>query len=195
MSKTQQETKQEILTEIRNIVRYREDLLQPTDSLNYEDHQKKIIAFAGAVYHFKERLASWIKKSGLRVEPSIKEIAEATVPLLVCGDLFNYKKHGGCENRSNLSPFLSGMKMTPGTSPIGIQYNGQMKTGSVDRAVPFTIEIYCAENRTLGNAVRFIAKAFSTWIPVLEKTNLLNTCDKVEATLLGRLADFATDAP
>ena len=195
MGKTASRTKDEILAEIRNIILYRRDLLQPTDRLDYEEFQKKICTFAGAVYHFKERLAFWIKKSGIKIEPSVKDIADGSTPLLVCGDLFNYKKHGGSQNRSKLSPELSGMELQTAWQVIGLRYNGKMKMGELDRAVPYTIEIHCSENRTLGNAVMFIAKAFSVWVPIMEQIGLLNSEDALGVTLLAELAKFAKDEP
>ncbi len=195
MSKTASHTKDEILKEIRNIILYRRNLLRPTDRLDYEEFQKRICAFAGAVYHFKERLASWVKKSGIKIEPSVKDIAEGSMPLLVCGDLFNYKKHGGCENRSKLSPELSGMKLQRAGQVIELRYDGKMKTGELGRAVPYAIEIHCSENRTLGDAVKYIAKAFSVWVPTIEQIGLLDRQDAVDAVLLDELAVFTKDEP
>jgi hypothetical protein len=115
------------------------------------------------------------------------------VALLVCGDLFNYKKHAGCENWSKLSPQLSGMQLHTGGGPIGIRYDGKMKTGELDRAVPYTIEIHCSGNRTLGHAGRFIAKAFSVWVPIMQQVGLLNPQESVDAELLEHLSAFAND--
>ena len=195
MSKTASHTKNETLEETRNIILYRRNLLQPTDRLDYEEFRKRICAFAGAVYHFKERLASWVKKSSIKIEPSVKDIAEGSTPLLVCGDLFNYKKHGGSQNRSKLSPELSGMRLQTAGQPIRLRYDGKMKTGELGRAVPYAIEIHCSENRTLGDAVKFIAKAFSVWIPIMEQIGLLDRQDAVESVLLDELAEFTKDEP
>lgn len=190
MAKTAAQIKDEIQTEIRCIIKYRKALLMPTNSLDYEEIQKNIIAFAGAVFHFKERLAAWAKKSNVSMTPTISEIAENNVSLLVCGDLFNYKKHGGCENRSKLSPLLSGATLKTEGGPIGLRFDGKMKSGELDRSVPFVVEIYCSENRTLGNAVEFISKAFSIWTPIMRQIGLLRQEDGVDAMLLKELAQF-----
>jgi len=193
MARTADQIKDEILIELRNIILYRQELLQPTDRLDYEEFHKKLLGYAGAIYHFKERLAAWVKKRGIAVK--ITEIAESNTPLLVCGDLFNTKKHGGNENRSKLFPELSGMKLLTAGSPIGIRFDGTMKTGDLDRAVPYVIEIHCSENRTLGNAVRFVSKAFSVWIPIMKQIGLLVRTNNVDTRLLDELEAFAQDEP
>src|SRR5579872_1060672 len=133
-----EQIKNEILVELRNIIQYRKELLQPTDSLNYEDIHKKILSFAGAAYHFNERLAAWCRKRGVIADPTLHQFAESNTALLVCGDLFNAKKHGSCGNKSNLSPMLSpGMSLQSAGKPLSISYDGQMKTGTIGPAVPY----------------------------------------------------------
>ena len=81
-----------------------------------------------------------------------------------------------------------------GTDAV-LRYDGKMKTGDLDRTVPYGIEIRCSENRTLGDAVKFIAKAFSVWVPIMERIELLDRRDAVEAVLLDELAKFTKDEP
>ena len=192
---TAEKIKDEIRVELRNIILYRQELLKPIDRLDYEEVQKKIVAFAGAVYHFKERLAAWVKKRGLVTRPGIMDIACSSIPLQVCGDLFNAKKHGGNNNDSKLDLELSEMKLQTANETIGIRYDGQMKTGDLNRAVPYCVEIYCSENRTLGDAVRYISRAFSQWTPVIRTIGLLDDSDSLDARLLMEIEPFAQDEP
>jgi hypothetical protein len=188
--KSPETIKEEILVELRNIVHYRESLSRATDRLDYEEKHKEILAFAGAVYHFRERLRAWFKKSKITIAPTIDEIAEKSVPLLVCGDLFNAKKHSGNESRSGHRPTLSELSFKAPGGPIGIFFDGVSKTGELTRPVGYSIEIRTDNGESLGSAVDYISKAFGVWTSIVEQNGLLSNEVNVEKYVLQKLKEF-----
>jgi hypothetical protein len=147
---------------------------------SYEAVQEEVLAFAGGVWHLKDRLKSWVQIKRLRLNLSIEKWAETNPPLLVCADLINAKKHGGPGDRSAYAPFLSGVQLLfpPQAGVLGMRYDGVnvldelLMTNPVP--VPWRIELWTGDGKgTLGDAVELIGRAFASWVPVIRNLKVL----------------------
>ncbi len=157
---------------------------------HYEAIQEEVITLAGMVWHLKDRIKRWMAASCLGCSPTVEELADACMPLKVCGDLIDSKKHGGGSNGSGYSPKVSGISL-PTNGLLAIRYDGGLKAGEFlvtkPDPMPYTIEIVSGDGKfTFGPAVDVICKAFEQWRVLIENLDLLGGSDG-ESVQLRRL--------
>jgi HAMP domain-containing protein len=159
---------------------------------SHEAVQEEILALAGSVWHLKDRLNTWANANRFPCDPSIKAFAEANGALLVCADLINAKKHGGMNNYSGFSPYLSGIKLNTSKSGVlGIRFDGGLQETDLlvthTDPVPWRVEILTGDGKgTLGNAVDVIEAAFRAWLPLITDLGFLSAADP-ETSRLGQV--------
>jgi hypothetical protein len=159
-----------------------------------------LCTLAGMVWHLKDRLSRWLTTSKLSSSPSIEEIANGNLPLTVCADLIDSKKHGGGCNRSGLLPKLAGLQFKP-NGPIGMRYDGVMQLGEfnlpTDEPVSYTVqivngngEIFADMDGNITNAIDIICLAFDYWADIVLKSPLLLSSVPRDAKLKKMLYQF-----
>lgn len=150
-------------------------------SLPDERIQGVVWEFAERVWHLKDRLHQWVKATGGNAD--VEAFAKASQNLLICADLANKKKHGGNENRSNLTPDVGNVNFdTSKSGPIEFFYSGAGKDKELLVAnpapIPFTVELLIHDGTaSLGDAVEIIHQAFVVWLPLIQKLGILSGDD------------------
>lgn len=157
-----------------------------------EEIQERLLRFAGTVWQLKDRLILWFsarpkiefwemdqgkkKFKYATAKDGIEKPAARFLPLMICADLFNQKKHGENKNRSGYSPRLNGVQFDfsglPKGTWQGFKYDGASKRNemalSVRHPVPYVVPVVSHdEEYGFGHAVDVIVKAFSHWLPLL----------------------------
>jgi hypothetical protein len=153
-------------------------LCAPLKTIRLPDEkiQDEVLQLAQSVWHIKDRLKQWVELKNLSLD--IEKLAESSVPLQVCADLANRKKHGRFENRSGLYPWLD--KVSFDTSKNGLVelfYDGSSKEKEllVTNPVPiaYTVDILVGDGKkSLGNAVDYIGQAFNFWLPIIRQIGI-----------------------
>lgn len=141
----------------------------------------RVLEFAKAVWHLKDRLHQFAKATNQRAD--LKGIADQSTNLLVVADLANKKKHGRNENRSQLNPHLDLVAFdTSNSGPIEFYYDGAMKDKELivttPVPIPFTVDLLIHDgNAVLGDARDIINKALLDWLPVIQQLGILSADD------------------
>jgi hypothetical protein len=174
-------------------------LVEGTES--YEEIQEQTLRLAGSVWHLKDRLKKYIRVSGLKignpdatgnmVESTIEDEAAKDVNFLLCGDLFNRKKHEDHDNRSGYDPILGGFHLVTG-GLCGIYYDGATKQGQIFAYKPTEMEYWVDIISTdgihkFGNALMIIARAFCYWLPLIHQLGILVEGDKESESIIREL--------
>ena len=142
---------------------------------------------AGHIYHLKDRLHQYAKKSE---QPRRKKdhplhvtrIIDQSIDLLTCGDLINLKKHGRTENRSKMTPSLGNVVYdTSVCGPVELQYDGSNKTtallSSTTSPVARSIELMSNGELWRPNVLDTFVAAIEAWRPLIENNGLLRGAD------------------
>lgn len=222
----------EIRAELRSIVRQWDELRQPftryteikgipqgqprwrlDQAKTHEATHDDLYRFAGSVWQLKDRLKDWAKVAGIRfskpgphgtqIPTDIEGIAKESTPLLLCADLFNFKKHGELSSpRTPYRPIFSGLGWAnpKGHEAQALRIDGATKQHEflyhepVPR--PWRCEIISAkQDWNFGHAVVVIALAMQPWIHVLMQSDILKPrSDREVAHIIegrNRLAEYA----
>ncbi|MGA9347393.1 MAG: hypothetical protein WBW48_01135 [Anaerolineae bacterium] len=153
----------------------------------------RVLEFAKAVWHLKDRLHQYAKATHQQVD--LDGIANQSANLLVCADLANKKKHGRNQNRSKLNPHLGLVKFdTSNNGPVEMYYDGAMKDKELIVAnpvpIPFSVDILIHDgNAVLGDAREIINSAFCDWLHVVQQLSILSGGDPETKALCGILFD------
>jgi len=158
----------------------------------------RVLEFANAVWHLKDRLHQYAKATGTRID--CDEHAKQCQPLLVCADLANKKKHGRNENRSGLDPSLDIVKFNmSGNGAVEVYLDGVMNDKEVivekNVPIPFAVNILVqGDGKTaLGDAREIINLGFEHWLPLIERLGVLNAGDRESHALRNILFDKARE--
>lgn len=141
----------------------------------------RILEFAKAVWHLKDRLHAFAKSTKQAVD--MDAIANGSNSLLIVADLANKKKHGQSGKRSQFNPCLDGVVFdTSNSGPVEFFYDGALKEKEliVTNPVPiaFSVSVLNQDNNNvLGDARDIINKAFFDWLPVIKKLGILKQDD------------------
>lgn len=192
---------------------------------SYERIQERVVSLAGRVWQLKDGLIGWLRlqtpaqvvftepilsttvvsTTGEGAEAFIEDVAKASIPLLLCADLYNTFKHYNECDRSGWSPFLNGVEFDSSASgTMGIHYDGRRKTAdltvSTPGAVPVRVEL-CSRTHPVcfGDAVIVIGRAFRHWLPLVRAQGLLSPDDVEDQVILAELmwfeASIADESP
>jgi hypothetical protein len=167
---------------------------------SYEDLQERVVQFAGSVWQLKDRFKLFVEAAKLElrdwdaigrdVPTTIEEQAAKWMPLMLCADLYNAKKHGENRNRSGVDPVVSGVHLDTSTSGIlGIWYDGARKIGDIlttnATPVPWGIEILSSDGTySFGDAVVVVTRAFHYWFPFVRQLGVMDAQDPEWQALL-----------
>jgi hypothetical protein len=229
---TTDEIKREIRIELRSILRRWDELSKPAgtfqevqglpdghpkwrllDMRSAEEVHDRLYRFAGSVWQLKDRLKQWLSASGEKigtkdtsgndVETSIEETVKQYLPLLVCADLYNHKKHGQLSSyRCGRVPAFHGVQWkTNGLTAL--RTDGPSQTIDCLFPTPTPVEWACevistTSNESFGNGVVLIARAFHFLIPLLLQLGFLKPLDAEAQHLVDgmrRVQDFVARAP
>jgi hypothetical protein len=141
----------------------------------------RVLEFAKAVWHLKDRLHRFAKTTGQLAD--LEGIADKSTALRVCADLANQKKHGRSENRSNLNPCLDLVVFdTSKNGSVELYYDGAMKDKEVIVAnpnpIPYTVDVLInGDSTVLGDARQIIDNGLTDWLPVVQQLGLLSAAD------------------
>lgn len=162
-------------------------------SLPDEPILDRVLEFAKAVWHLKDRLHQFARATNQQVE--LDAVANQSTNLLVVADLANRKKHGRSENRSKLDPHLDLVAFdTSRSGPIEFYYDGAMKEKELivtnPVPIPFTVDILAQEGNTvLGDARQIINNALLDWLPMVQQLGILSAYDPETTALCAILLD------
>jgi hypothetical protein len=212
----------EIRSELRSIIRQWERLRQPLrndrvvderhdqprfqiEALNsLEELPEHVTRFAGSVWQLKDRFKQYVDAHGLQLaiidaigrqkRTTIEDEAEKSTPLMLCADLYNYKKHGGHSNRSGYDPILHGIQTdTSKSGVLGLYINSATQTSNIRTShsapVPYRIEIRSRDGRhSFGDALVVILRGFAFWFPFIRQHGVLTPIDEESQDILGGMA-------
>ncbi|MBI3409483.1 MAG: hypothetical protein HY040_14170 [Planctomycetes bacterium] len=135
-----------------------------------------VCSVAKSVWHLKDRLHQWLRAT--KTLGDVDAWAKTNEDLLVCADLANWKKHGRTENRSGLSPKLTGVAYdTSRSGPLEMFYDGAIKEEEllVTNPVPiaYRVEMAYSDGRKILDAVEVVHLGFRHWIPFIQKHRIL----------------------
>ena len=159
--------------------------------------QDRVLEFAKAVWHLKDRLHQFAKATGQQVD--VNGIGHQSANLLVASDPPNKKKHGRHQNGSKLNPHLDLVRFdTSRSGPIELYYDSAMKDKELivtnPVPIPFTVDILIQDgNSVLGDAREVINHAFHDWLPAIQQLGVLSPADP-EAGALRSILFGPTDA-
>jgi len=141
----------------------------------------RILEFAKAVWHLKDRLYQYAKASKQPVD--VDHVAKQSSDLLVCADLANKKKHGRNENRSQLDPHLGLVSFdTSKNGTIEMYYDGAMKDKELIVAkpvpIPYSVDILDQDDTIIGDARVVINRGFNDWLPLIRQLGILSADDR-----------------
>lgn len=156
----------------------------------------RILEFANAVWHLKDRLHQYAKATNQQID--VDHIAKQSNDLLVCADLANKKKHGRNENRSKLDPHLGLVSFdTSNNGAIEMYYDGAMKDKEVIVAKPvpisYSVDILDQDDTVIGDARIIINRGFNNWLPLIRQLDVLSADDPETKALRSIL--FDEDSP
>lgn len=151
-------------------------LMAPRMFLADEQVDDAVLNLAKSVWHLKDRLHQWIKRTGAAAD--VKTWSDGCSHLLVCGDLANWKKHGRTENLSGLEPKLTEVFFDL-TKSGGVEYffDGSTKhqelivTNPVP--IPFTPRLILKGEPEPVNAIIIIHSGFRRWVDLIEQLGVL----------------------
>ncbi len=162
-----------------------------------EGIQDRVLEFAKAVWHLKDRLHQFARATNQAVD--LDAVADRSMELLICADLANKKKHGRTGNRSKVSPVLDSVRFdTSRCGAIEFYYDGAMKYKELIVSnlapIPFTVAILQEGTAAvLGDSLVTINQALCNWLPVIQQLGALSNEDPETAALKGIL--FPDDTP
>ena len=167
-----------------------------------ESIHDRILEFAMAVWHLKDRLEQYAKAT--KQSSDLNSIADNNVSLLVTADLANKKKHGRNKNRSKLDPQLDLVAFdTSRSGEIELYYHGPTRDKELIVTffvpIPFSVNVLIhngsAVATELGDAREVINKAFLAWLTVIQNLGILAADDPETKSLCTILfdADFNTE--
>lgn len=157
----------------------------------------RVLEFAKAVWHLKDRLHQYAKTTNQSID--LNAVADNSTNLLIAADLANKKKHGRNEDRSKLDPQLDLVTFDFSNSgAIELYYDGAMKDKAVivtnPVPVPFTLEVRGRGDIVLGEAREIINNALIDWLPVIQQLDVLAADDRETQALCMILLDAETNA-
>lgn len=158
----------------------------------------RILGFAKAVWHLKDRLHQFAKATKQAID--LDAIADQSANLLVTADLANKKKHGRNENRSKLDPRLDLVAFDTGeVGSIEFYYDGAMKDKELivtnPVPIPFAVDVLIQDgNAVLGDAREIINNALLDWLPVIQQLGILSGDDAETNALCKILFDADSNA-
>ena len=146
----------------------------------------RILEFAKAVWHLKDRLYQYAKATQQPL--NVDEVAKRSTSLLISADLANKKKHGRNENRSQLDPHLGLVSFdTSKNGPVEIYYDGAMKEKEliVSNPIPisYSVNVLDQADAVLGDAREIINAGFNDWLPVIRQLGVLSGEDREACAL------------
>ncbi len=208
--RTKAEITRELCAELRSVFRQIDQLRRPLNPSEFEedgerryllrvvaeDIQTDVLRLAGAVWHLGDRLPAWLRAAELSIKPGIRDIANDCLPLRLCADLFNAKKHGGNDNRSGHSPLLSGVSLE--LPALGLRYDGALAEGEFvlkeSTPIQYTVEIRTGDGKaTFGDAIDVICKGLDKWLDVLLQADFLQSDDRQIQKLAAMVTRFKND--
>ena len=156
----------------------------------------RVLEFAKAVWHLKDRLHQYAKATNQHAD--VDHVAKQSNDLLVCADLANKKKHGRNENRSQLDPHLGLVSFdTSNNGAIEMYYDGAMKDKELIVAkpvpIPYSVDVLDQDDSVIGDARIIINRGFSAWLPLIRQLNVLSADDPETKAL--RTILFDEDGP
>lgn len=158
----------------------------------------RVMEFAKAVWHLKDRLHQYAKATNQPTD--LEAVADNSTNLLITADLANKKKHGRNENWSKLDPQLDLVGFDFSNSgPIELYYDGAMKEKEVivtnPVPVPFTVDVRGQDDDVaFGDAREIINNALLDWLPVIQKLDILAADDLETKALCTILLDADPNA-
>ena len=163
-----------------------------------------VLDLAKSVWHLKDRLQQWVKvaspsaRHGVDRE-GIEVWAKQSSELLLCSDLANEKKHGGCENRSRKRPSVAQVEFDTSASGV-VEYfcDGAIGTKEliVSNPVPIGYRIPVTsrvDNAAVGDAVQIIEQAFLHWLPLIRRIGVLDLTDPQTLALRSALSHLESN--
>lgn len=156
----------------------------------------RILEFAKAVWHLKDRLNQYARASNLQID--VDQVVKQSRDLLVCADLANKKKHGRNENRSQLDPRLGLVSFdTSKSGAIEMYYDAAMKDKELIVANPvpilYSVDILDHNEAAIGDARVIINRGFNAWLPLIRQLHILSADDSESKALRSIL--FEEDSP
>ncbi|MBN1591017.1 MAG: hypothetical protein JW888_16005 [Pirellulales bacterium] len=152
----------------------------------------RVLEFAKAVWHLKDRLYQFAKATNQPAD--LNAMADESSHLLVTADLSNKKKHGCNDNRSKLNPHLDLVAFdTSKSGAIEFFYDGAMKDKELivtsPLPIPFAVDILIQDDAVLGDAREIINKGLLEWLSVIQKLGILAGSDPATKALRMILLD------
>ncbi len=142
----------------------------------------------GTVWQLKDHLSAYLHAPGTspskaEANRTVNAVVDDSMPLKLCADLFNLKKHGENRNRSGLDPEIGEIAYNLDQSGVvEIYYDGLTKQKEllVSNPAPITVVADIRSRATkekVGYITEVIVQAFQAWVPLVRTSGALATAD------------------